>query len=227
MHEYSCTCDSCTSDSCTCVLMIRTPFQISPDPWPKCIDRLDCPSPSLDDDVMTSDWESGAPLTPEFSVTYTCKWPDKKMISKKDLEAGIDEDLQDALTIHCQLNGTYDIDISDWTCTKPCPFPSLPDPLIMSHDWSDNETKPEIYQEVRHTCLHAGRHLVSKKFFETGEETNLLDDIMSSCQVTGWLNETIGSYTCTQGCDAPLNHSDVFDHDWMAGDSSDIGTIVT
>ena len=68
--------------------------------------------------------------------------------------------------------------------------------------------------------------MVSKLAFETGAETNFLDDIMSSCQVTGWLNETIGSFTCTTGCKAPQNHSEVFTHDWNEDLGSDIGTVV-
>ena len=90
--------------------------------------------------------------------------------------------LVETLTINCQLNGTYDINIEEWSCTKPCPFPSLIDPEIMKHDWTNNITGPEIFQEVKHSCLN-GRKLVSKLAFETGVETTLFDEIMSSCQV--------------------------------------------
>ena len=54
----------------------------------------------------------------------------------------------------------------------------------MQHDWTNNITGPEIFQEVRHSCLN-GRKLVSKLAFQTGAETNFMDEIMSSCQVIG------------------------------------------
>ena len=91
--------------------------------------------------------------------------------------------LVETLTINCQLNGTYDINMEEWSCTKPCPFPSLIDPEIMKHDWTNNITGPEIFQEVKHSCLN-GRKLVSKLAFETGVVTTFFDEIMSSCQVS-------------------------------------------
>ena len=152
-------------------------------------------------------------------------WPNKKLISKAHLENGDDSNLLDSLTINCQLDGTYDINVDDWTCTKPCPLPSNPDPTIMVHDWPHNDTKPEIYQVASHSCLD-GRHLVTKIAFETGAETNLLDSLMSMCTVTGWMNETIGSYTCSKGCEDPDRYPEVFNDDWTTETGSDIGTEV-
>ena len=40
------------------------------------------------------------------------------------------------------------------------------------------------------------------------------------------LNETIGSYTCTRGCDAPIEYDSVFTNDWDNTTGSDIGTVV-
>ncbi len=196
-----------------------------PDPWPVCVDRLDCPEPYIEEGVMAYDWETGSALTPEFSIEYSCIWPGKLLIPIQDLEAGLDRNVQASLTINCQLNGTYDTNMEEWTCTKPCPFPSVPDPEIMVQDWASNVTKPEIYDQNRHSCKD-GRKLVSKLAFETGGQTNFLDEIMSSCQVTGWMNETIGSFTCTRGCDPPTNYTLVFTHDWDPSVGSDIATVV-
>ena len=97
---------------------------------------------------MIYDWTSG--VTPPFSVAYECKWPNKKIVSKTDLKNENDQNLHDTLTTNCQVNGTYDINIGDYDCTRPCPFPSLPDPDIMVHTWTDNETKPEILQDIKY-----------------------------------------------------------------------------
>ena len=156
---------------------------------------------------------------------YQCSWPGKLLLPSTDLENGRGDLMVDSLTVSCQINGTYDINIEEWTCTRPCPPPTLLDPEMMEHDWPDTAVKPEINQEVRHRCLNE-RHLVSKQAFESGEETTFLDEIMSSCQVTGWMNETIGSYTCTTGCHLPQNHSQVFTHDWDESKGTDIGMVV-
>ena len=37
---------------------------------------------------------------------------------------------------------------------------------------------------------------------------------MSMCQISGWMNESIGAYTCTRPCGAPTNYSAMFDFDW-------------
>ena len=131
----------------------------------------------------------------------------------------------DMLTVTCNPNGTYDHLIEDFSCTKPCPFPSLPDPEIMQHDWTDNETKPEIGQEVRHSCLH-GKKLVTKGAFEAGETSVFLDELMSLCTVRGWLNETIGGYTCTKDCEAPTFYNETFTYDWDESKSTLIGAKV-
>ncbi len=55
---------------------------------------------------------------------------------------------------------------------------------------------------------------MSKVTFEIGYGGILLDELMSMCMVTGWMNETIGSYTCTQDCQPPTNYSEVFTYDW-------------
>ena len=119
-----------------------------PSTWPQCVDKLDCSTPHLDD-WMIYDWSDATGKTPPFAIEYECKFPNKKIVSKKDLKKDDDSNLLDSLTINCQVNGTYDKDINDYECTKPCPFPSLPDPDLMSHDWTDNVTKPEIHQSLK------------------------------------------------------------------------------
>merc|ERR1712047_51596 len=52
-------------------------------------------------------------------------------------------------------------------------------------------------------CLH-GKQFVTKKAFEAGETSVYLDELMSLCTVAGWLNETIGGYTCTKDCEEPM-----------------------
>ena len=147
------------------------------------------------------------------------------MIPEDDLDQGRDDNMQEKLVVGCQLNGMYDINIKEWACTKKCPLPSLPQPDIMAYDWPDTSISPEIRQEIRHSCLD-GRQLVSKVAFETAAKTAFYEEIMSSCQVVGWFNESIGSYTCTRGCPPPFNQSDVFNHDWSPERGSDIGLTV-
>ena len=166
---------------------------VYPSTWPTCTDRLNCPKPHIDETVMSYDWDDSIGVTPEYSVTYTCVRPNKLLAPLSDLDSGNEEKIENlvpSLTINCQLNGTYDINMEEWSCTKPCPFPTLVDPEMMQHDWTNNITGPEIFQEVRHSCLN-GRKLVSKIAFKTGSDTTLLDDIMSSCQVCIYNNECL------------------------------------
>ena len=121
----------------------------TPSTWPECVDKLDCSVPPLDNGVMTYDWDSSSiGVTPPFTVEYACKFPNKKIVKKSELKAGNSNNLADTLTTTCQVNGTYDVNVEDYDCTKPCPFPSLSEPDIMKHDWTSNTTKPEIHQEI-------------------------------------------------------------------------------
>lgn len=90
--------------------------------------------------------------------------------------------------------------------------------------FSKHNKKRHLYNS-RYKCKY-GRQLVSKKAFEAGVSNTFLDEIMSSCQVYGALNSTIGSYTCTRGCEAPTNYSEVFIWDWEESKGSDIGSKV-
>ena len=53
-----------------------------------------------------------------------------------------DNGVSTTIVTECQPEGVYDIDINDYTCTRPCIFPTVPDTDIMEHDWADTE-KPE------------------------------------------------------------------------------------
>ena len=55
---------------------------------------------------------------------------------------------------------------------------------------------------------------MSKNAFQTGAHTTLIDEMMSMCTLSGWLNETIGAYTCTKDCKAPTNYSEIFTYNW-------------
>lgn len=67
---------------------------------------------------------------------------------------------------------------------------------------------------------------MSKNAFAAGVSNTFLDDIMSICEVTGWMNETIGSYSCTRGCPEPPMYPEVFTNGWDNTTGSDIGILV-
>ena len=193
-----------------------------PATWPYCVDKLDCSEPPIDDTTFVMDWTSGSGLTPPFDVIYSCVWANKKVVLKSDLNKEKEDSVADDLTIACQDNGTYDKSIDDYTCTRVCPLPSNPDPDWIQHDWTSDK-KPEIYQKTEHSCISG--QLVKKGAFKTGKPTTFIDSIMSMCGISGWMNETIGSYTCTRPCKAPYNYSEMFtfEYDEGSGDGSGDG----
>ena len=68
-------------------------------------------------------------------------------MSKSDLASQIDSDVKTNMTVTCKATGLYDIDMNDYTCTKPCPLPRIPDPLLMTHNWT-NTTENAEYNDV-------------------------------------------------------------------------------
>ena len=66
------------------------------------------------------------------------------VIPKYDLMLGDDSNIMSSLTISCIENGTYDKSIWDYDCTKTCHFPYTLEPEVMEHDWTDNQTKPDL-----------------------------------------------------------------------------------
>ena len=161
-----------------------------------------------------------------FRFRYNCIFPKKKLTEQADLDSESYDSITDSLTVSCQLNGTYDIDIHGYACTKVCPYPSNPDPEI--YEISMNATvddKPEIFDTVSYWCKD-DKKLVSKVAFATGEPTRELDSLTSTCLISGWLNETIGSYACTQDCIAPVNYTETLNYDYVVNGSTTIGTEV-
>lgn len=145
-----------------------------------------------------------------------------------DLDQESEESVTQTLVINCQNNGTYDKKIEDYTCTKVCPHPTNPDEGIMEVSLNAIlDPKPEIYEEVEYWCKDEHR-LVPKAAFQSGQalDSQFKEKLTSICQISGWLNETIGSFTCTQHCQPPLNYSEVFQLGYSTGDPSTIGTEV-
>ena len=148
------------------------------------------------------------------------------MVLASDLNNGLEDSIADDLTITCQDNGTYDKNIEDYLCTRVCPHPINPDLELMeiSHNMT-TDPKPEIYETKTYWCKN-DKKLVPKGAFKTAAPTKHLDELMSMCQISGWLNETIESYTCTQDCIAPINYTEVFDYDFEVGGDTVIGTTI-
>ena len=121
-----------------------------PDTWPVCVDKLDCGVPMLNENIFEFDWDDSKGVTPPFEVKYNCKWPKKMIVLESDLQKGKEDSVTADLTISCQMNGTYDINIEDYVCSRVCPMPTNPDEDIFSHDWDvESEIKPELYDTVK------------------------------------------------------------------------------
>ena len=214
-------------DLSTFWLACETDLSFESPAWPQCIDRLDCPVPDNHDPLeITVTWSTGDSLTPEFSLDYTCVRPGKKIIPSSELDNSITDNMADSLPVQCLLNGTYNLDISQYSCTKPCQSPVLPEPDIMEHDWTSMEINLEIGETFQIGCLD-GRQLVSKKNFEEGRPEGFLESLTGTCSITGGLEMAVGSYTCTKGCPTPANHTNVFDWSWDESQGTDIDLEVT
>ena len=79
--------------------------------------------------------------------SFSCSWKKKLIVSKADLAAQIDSNVNTSIVIKCLATGSYDIDMNDYTCTKPCPLPRLSNPTIMTHNWT-NTTENSEYKDV-------------------------------------------------------------------------------
>ena len=78
--------------------------------------------------------------------------------------------------------------------------------------------RPDIYNNfigffLRFTCLY-GKKFVSKSDFAVGSSANLLTELTAVCLISGWFNETVGSYTCVKDCGPPTNYSTVMTNNW-------------
>jgi hypothetical protein len=164
------------------------------------------------------------------------------LISKSDLSTQTDLNVNASIITTCKATGDYNIDINDYTCSKPCPLPRLSDPLLMTHNWT-NTTENAEYKDVmryfhyfiiiyrvlcigfskknkniidaknRFDCKN-GKKFVPKVDFAIGSAANLQNFLTASCLISGWFNESIGSYTCTRDCGPPTNYSLVMKNNW-------------
>jgi hypothetical protein len=148
-----------------------------------------------------------------FFFSYSCVWPKKLIISKSDLGLNIDSTLNQTINTACTAAGVYNPDINDFACTRPCPLPKIPEPLLMTHNWTNTSQNAEYRDELVFSCKW-GQKLVSKPDFSTGLSSDLKDDLKATCLITGWFNDTIGSYTCTRNCSPPANYSLIMKNDW-------------
>ncbi len=82
-----------------------------------------------------------------FYNRYSCAWPKKLLVSKSDLSTQSDLNVNASIITTCKATGDYNIDINDYTCSKPCPLPRLSDPLLMTHNWT-NTTENAEYKDV-------------------------------------------------------------------------------
>ena len=126
----------------------------------------------------------------------------------------VDNNLKWNIKTNCTATGVYSIDINDYSCTKPCPLPKIPEPLLMTHNWTNTTQNAEYNDVLSVTCRLPGSKLVSKLDFNAGLATNLINYLNYTCLISGWFNDSIGSYTCTRNCSPPLNYSVVMTNDW-------------
>jgi hypothetical protein len=66
---------------------------------------------------------------------------------------------------------------------------------------------------ARYTCLNYQK-FVLKTEFATGQASQLLDNLVYSCLVSGWFNDSSGAYTCTKNCSLPTEMA-FFKHNWI------------
>ena len=75
----------------------------------------------------------------------------------------------------------------------------------------------------RFECLN-GQKFVPKSDFLTGSAANLVSSLTAVCTISGWFNETVGSYACTQNCGPPTNYSSVMTNNWNGNTTVHWGT---
>lgn len=72
-----------------------------------------------------------------FCNSYTCLWPKKYVISKDDLANLNAANIKKSINTTCLATGVYNIDMTNYVCTKPCPIPISPNPSLMYHNWTN------------------------------------------------------------------------------------------
>jgi len=83
-----------------------------------------------------------------FKNSYSCLWPKKYLISKDDLAVGNSANIKKSMNTSCQAIGTYNIDMTNYVCTKPCPIPVSPNPAVMNHNWTNTTQVTLILNKV-------------------------------------------------------------------------------
>jgi len=147
-------------------------------------------------------------------MRYSCVWPKKLIISQADLVSQLEVNVKPNITTTCQATGSFDIDITTYTCTKSCPLPKIPDPISMTHNWTNTNKIPEFKDKLVFSCKF-GQKFISKPDFLLGSNKNLLTNITSMCQISGRFNDSsIGNYLCTRNCGPPTDYSVIMKNDW-------------
>ena len=63
----------------------------------------------------------------------------------------------------------------------------------------------------RYTCLN-NQKFVLKSEAALGIASQILDNLVYTCLVSGWFNDTSGAYTCTRNCGNPIEMSKSMKH---------------
>ncbi len=63
----------------------------------------------------------------------------------------------------------------------------------------------------RYTCLNFHK-FVLKSEAALGTTSQILDNLIYTCLVSGWFNDTSGAYTCTINCSNPTEMTKIMKH---------------
>ena len=81
--------------------------------------------------------------------SYRCVYPKKLIVPKADLTSQTDANIKTNLTTTCKATGDFDIDITAYTCTRPCPLPRISDTTMMAHNWTNTTDNAEFRDVAR------------------------------------------------------------------------------
>ena len=85
----------------------------------------------------------------------------------------------------------------------------------MTHNWTNTTENAEYQDKLVFSCKFKQK-LVAKPEFLLGSNKNLLTNITSICQISGWFNDSSGAYSCTRNCGPPTDYSVIMKNDWNA-----------
>lgn len=80
----------------------------------------DCSKPIVDTSIMSHDWTKTTDPVHSDNITFSCLKTGKKIVHKTSGE------LHDNLIVNCRLNGDFDINIEEYTCTDCRVPPTVP-----------------------------------------------------------------------------------------------------